>query len=73
MYYINRSKDGNAGGMSFSSGPGKGFSFGGTFKGPNNGEFVMSQSGPGTRGKVTYTEQIPDFAKGLFKMFPFIK
>jgi hypothetical protein len=39
MFNVNsyRSKDGNAGGMSFSSGNGKGFAFGGTFN-------VLSQS-----------------------------
>jgi hypothetical protein len=49
-----RSKDGNAGGMSFSSGNGKGFAFGGTFNGRNNGEFVMSQNSPGTIHKHIY-------------------
>ena len=66
-----RSKDGNAGGMSFSSGNGKGFAFGGTFNGRNNGEFVMSQNSPGTEGKVMYKKGIPNFAKQIFSMFPF--
>ncbi|VDI52415.1 Hypothetical predicted protein [Mytilus galloprovincialis] len=71
-----RSKSGNAGGMSFSSGTGngRGFAFGGTLDGRNNGEFVVSQSGPGTKGgKVTYSKGVPKFAKGLFSMFPFLK
>lgn len=72
-----RSKSGNAGGMSFSSGTGngKGFAFGGTLGGGGNGEFVMSQSGPGfpKGGKVTYSKGVPKFAKGLFSMFPFLK
>ncbi|XP_052102364.1 mytilin-3 [Mytilus californianus] len=71
-----RSKSGNAGGMSFSSGTGggKGFAFGGTLGGGSNGEFVMSQSGPGLKGgKVTYSKGVPKFAKGLFGMLPFFK
>lgn len=70
---IFRSRDGNAGGMSFSSGTGSGngFAFGGTFnRGGNGGGFVTSRSGPkGT--KVSYSKGIPKFAKNLFSSFSF--
>lgn len=70
---IYRSRDGNAGGMSFSSGTGsgKGFAFGGTLnRNGKGGEFVMSQSGP-KGSKVSYSSNIPKLAQNLFRSFSF--